>query len=54
VAGQPVFSDEEMLATLMEYWSVYQGAHEGWILDEYTVTYPWAGGACAGVSMRDV
>ena len=40
VAGQPGFSDEEMLATLMEYWSVYQGAHEGWILDEYTVTYP--------------
>lgn len=40
VAGQTVFSDEEMLATLMEHWIVYQGAHEGWILDEYTVTYP--------------
>lgn len=40
VVGQTVFSDEEMLATLMEHWIVYQGAHEGWILDEYTVTYP--------------
>ena len=38
-AGQRPFSEEEILATLMEYWSVYQGAREGWILDEYTVTY---------------
>ncbi|MGE3540649.1 MAG: hypothetical protein AB7N91_24815 [Candidatus Tectimicrobiota bacterium] len=41
-AGQPLFSDDEILDTLMDDWMVYQGAHEGWILDEYIVTYPAA------------